>query len=165
MRIPVVSFVGRADTGKTTLIEKLIPLLRSKGIRVATIKHDVHGFEMDHEGKDTYRHKKAGAKMTIISSPAKVGLVEDVERDLGVEEIVSRYVRDVDLVITEGYKREAMPKIEVYDTRRNEPPLAIDDKRLIAIVSNAPIVAPVPVFVRDDIEAVCAFLMRQFDLP
>ena len=67
--IPIVSIVGRSNTGKTTLIEKLIPELRRRGYRVATIKHNIHGFDIDHEGKDSWRHKKAGARLTVIASP------------------------------------------------------------------------------------------------
>ena len=78
MKIPVLCFVGRSNTGKTTLIEKLIPLLKSRGIRVATIKHHNHDFEIDQEGKDTYRHKKAGAHLSMIVSPKKLALVEDL---------------------------------------------------------------------------------------
>src|SRR3989304_10168370 len=99
--IPIISIVGKSDVGKTTLIEKLIPELKNRGYRVATIKHDVHGFDMDIEGKDSWRHKKAGADTVIISSPAKVGIVKDVERDLMLEELRGRYIQNVDIIISE----------------------------------------------------------------
>jgi len=85
--VPIVSIVGKSDSGKTTLIEKLLPALTGRGYRVATVKHDVHGFEVDQEGKDSWRHKQAGAHTVVISSPNKVALIRDVERDLTLDEI------------------------------------------------------------------------------
>ncbi len=164
MRQPVFSLIGRANTGKTTLLEKVIPLLKAKGIRVATIKHDVHDFEIDREGKDTYRHKKAGARLTMIASPKKVALVEDADQELTLNEILSRYIRDVDLVITEGYKRESMPKIEVYNYKDDVPPLSVNDPNLLAIISDKPIEADVPVFLRDEPEKIAAFIIEKFKL-
>ena len=79
--IPIVSIVGKSDSGKTTLIEKLLPELGRRGYRVATVKHDVHGFEVDREGKDSWRHKKAGAHTVVISSPLKVAVIRDVDHD------------------------------------------------------------------------------------
>ncbi len=128
------------------MIEKLIPLFKSRDIAVATIKHHNRDFEMDHEGKDTYRHKKAGARIAMIASPKKLALIEDTEREAPLEEILDRYIRDVDLVIVEGYKAVSAPKIEVYNYRDDVPPLALGDKDLLAIVSDKPISAPVPVF-------------------
>lgn len=149
-KIPVISFVGRSNTGKTTLLEKVIPLLRSRGFRVGTIKHHAGEFEIDKEGKDSYRHKKAGATATMITSPTKVALVEDVSRELTLSEVIDRYMHEVDLVITEGYKRERMPKVELYVHGRGAPPLATEDPDIIAIASDAPVDAHVPVFSRDE---------------
>ena len=121
--IPMISVVGTSDSGKTTLLEKVVKELSSRGWRIATIKHDVHGFEIDHEGKDSWRHKRAGAHMTIISSPSKIAMVQDSDHDLTLNEIRDRFVRDVDLITTEGYKREAKPKIEVYRPEAHAEPL------------------------------------------
>jgi molybdopterin-guanine dinucleotide biosynthesis protein B len=88
--IPVVSVVGKSNSGKTTLIEKMIGELVRRGYRVATIKHNLHGFEIDHEGKDSWRHKQAGARTTVIASPHRVAVVEDVEKDLDIGELVDR---------------------------------------------------------------------------
>jgi molybdopterin-guanine dinucleotide biosynthesis protein B len=79
--IPIVSIVGKSDSGKTTLLEKLVAELKSRGFRVGTIKHDAHSFEIDHEGKDSWRHKKAGASVSIISSAEKIGMVLDSDHD------------------------------------------------------------------------------------
>jgi molybdopterin-guanine dinucleotide biosynthesis adapter protein len=151
-RIPIVSIVGRSNTGKTTLVVKLIPLLKARGLRVATIKHHPHDFEIDKEGKDTYRHKKAGAVLSLIASPGKIAMVKDVEEDLGVQKLVDQFINGVDLVINEGHKKEKLPKIEVYQDR-GEPPVCFDDPDLIAIMSDTHLDAPVPVFKRDDAQS------------
>lgn len=120
---PIVSIVGKSDSGKTTLIEKLIPEMLQRGYKVGVIKHDAHSFDIDHPGKDSWRHKQAGAAITVISSAEKIGVVRDVDRELTLDEIASAYLTNVDIVLTEGFKREAKPKIEV---------LADDDSELIA---------------------------------
>lgn len=142
--IPIISIVGTSDSGKTTLLEKLIPELVNKGYRVATIKHDVHGFDADKEGKDSWRHKKAGAGTTIISSPKKIAVISDTGRDLNLEEIRARYVQDADIIISEGYKKEAYPKIEVARKAQNRELVCAEDKNLIAVASDFPIKVKVP---------------------
>jgi molybdopterin-guanine dinucleotide biosynthesis protein MobB len=92
--IPIVSIVGRSNSGKTTLIEKLIIELRRRGYRVGTIKHNSHGFDIDHEGKDSWRHKKAGAQVTVIASPHRIAVIEDVNRDYELSELMDHYIRD-----------------------------------------------------------------------
>jgi len=164
MNIPVISIVGRGKTGKTTFIEKLIPLLINKGLRVAVIKHHLHDFDFDIPGKDTYRHKKAGAGTVILASPGKIAMVKDTEKDLSIEEIVSGYIDNVDLLITEGYKKEDMPKIEVYPKKEGMEPVCIDDRNLVAIVTDAPFVSHVPVFQRDDVESVASFIISKLGL-
>lgn len=158
-KIPIVSIVGRSKTGKTTLVVKLIPLLKARGIRVATIKHHHLDFEIDIEGKDTYRHRKAGAVLTMIISPGTVAMVKDVEEEPTLQQIVDRFVDDVDLIIVEGYKREPLPKIEVYSARE-EPPATLGDPNLLAVVSDTPITTSVPVFKRDDAQSVADLIAR-----
>jgi molybdopterin-guanine dinucleotide biosynthesis protein B len=106
--IPIISIVGKSNSGKTTLIEKLIPELNRRGYRVGTVKHDVHGFEVDKEGKDSWRHRKAGAYSTIISSPQQIALIRTMSYDAPLDEIRDRFIQDVDIIIAEGYKR-ALP--------------------------------------------------------
>lgn len=158
-QIPVVSIVGRSKTGKTTVVAKLIAILKDRGVRVATIKHHPHDFEIDIEGKDTYRHKEAGAVLTIITSPEKIAMVKDVDEEMTVRQIVDSYIDDVDLIVTEGFKRESFPKIEVYSPR-SEPPATIGDPNLLALMSDVPIDAPVPVFKRDDVKAAADLIIR-----
>jgi molybdopterin-guanine dinucleotide biosynthesis protein B len=164
MKTRILCLVGRSNTGKTTLIERLIPLLAAKGITVATIKHHEQPFEIDYEGKDTHRHKKAGAKTAMIISSQRLAMVKDLDEPLTVEEIAGRYAGDVDLVIVEGYKAAELPKIEIYNVREDLPPVAAKDKDLVALVTDAPISASVPVFSRDDIEAITSFIILRFGL-
>lgn len=111
--IPIISVVGRSDSGKTTLIEKLLDELSSRNYRVGTIKHDVHGFDIDKPGKDSWRHGQAGSRLVAISAPDKVAAYEKVTRELSLDEIVARYFYDVDLILTEGFKQESELKIEI----------------------------------------------------
>ena len=163
--IPILSVIGgRSDTGKTTLLEKLIPALRSKGLRIGTIKHHAGDFEIDREGKDSYRHKKAGASVSMIASPTKIGLVADVTQELTLSELVRLYMRDIDLAITEGYKREHMPKLEVYVYQKGLDPLATRDPDVIAIAADRIIDAHVPVFLRDDHKGMADFIVKKLGL-
>ncbi len=161
--IPIVSIVGKSDSGKTTLLEKLVKQLTFRGYRIGTIKHDAHSFEIDHEGKDSWRHKQAGAAVTIISSPAKLALVTDTGHDHTLSEIRALYMRGVDLIMTEGYKRESHPKIEVFRQEMHRQLLCTDDDNLIAIAGN-PSAAPVdvPVFDLNDIQPLCDFIEQRF---
>jgi molybdopterin-guanine dinucleotide biosynthesis adapter protein len=142
--IPIVSIVGKSDSGKTTLIEKLVPELNRRGYRVATVKHDVHGFEVDREGKDSWRHKKAGAHTVVISSPMKVAVIRDADHDAELSEIRARYIRDVDLILSEGFKRNNQPKIEVSRKEKHRDLLCTKEDNLLAIASNQPFEIGVP---------------------
>jgi molybdopterin-guanine dinucleotide biosynthesis protein B len=160
--IPVISIVGRSGMGKTTLIENVIPELKRRGYRVATIKHDVHGFEIDHKGKDSWRHKNAGATMVIISSPTKIALIRDSERDHSLEEVISLYVRNVDIVISEGYKRSSYPKIEVFRKGIQGMPMCKVSENLIAIVGDVVMEVGVPWFHISDVKGIVDFIERSF---
>jgi len=163
--IPIVSIVGKSDAGKTTLIEKLVPELVRRGYRIATVKHDVHGFEVDREGKDSWRHKKAGAHTVVISSPNKVALIRDVEEDQALEEIREKLVRDVDLILSEGFKREVHPKVEIFRKEKYTELLCTKDDKLIAIVSNQAFDMGVPVFDLDDVKGLADFIEKKFLQP
>ncbi|MEW6262902.1 MAG: molybdopterin-guanine dinucleotide biosynthesis protein B [Thermodesulfobacteriota bacterium] len=154
---PVVLIVGRSDAGKTTLIEKLLPQLKRLGLKVGTIKHDVHGFEIDRPGKDSWRHKRAGASATIISSPTQMALIRDSDHDQTLDELLGHF-QGLDLVLTEGYKREKRPKIEVFRPEVHSEPLCRDDRNLIALVSDAALDLGVPRFGLEEVEKLAAFL-------
>lgn len=162
---PIVSFVGHSGSGKTTLIEKMIPLLVQSGLKVAIIKHDVHGFEMDKPGKDTWRHKKAGAAATIISSAAQIGMVMDVQHDHQPADLAP-WLRFADLIIAEGFKRGSHSKIEVFRPAAtgDVAPVCQDDAQLIALVTDTEVRMDLPVFSVDDIASVATFLKSHFNL-
>jgi molybdopterin-guanine dinucleotide biosynthesis protein B len=160
--IPIISIVGKSDSGKTTLIEKLVPELTHRGYRVATVKHDVHGFEVDREGKDSWRHKQAGAHTVVISSPRKVALIRDVEKDLTLEEIREKLIQDVDLVLSEGYKKDVQPKIEIFRKEKHKKLLCTKEDNLIAIVSDKKFRVGVSCFFLDDIRGVADFIEKRY---
>ncbi len=162
--IPVLSVIGRSNTGKTTFIERLIPVLNTQDIQVATIKHHLHDFESDREGKDSYRHKKAGARIAMIVSPRKVAFTADLERELSLAELISGYVRNVDLVIVEGFKGERTPKIEVYTFSEGLVPLCHTDRDVFALMSDRQVDAPVPVFSRDDVSSAADLILLKLKL-
>ena len=163
--IPAFSVVGKSNTGKTTLIEKLLPELKRRGYRVATVKHDVHGFEIDHEGKDSWRHRQAGADVVVIASPDKMAMIEALSGESPLEDILAR-VRGVDLIITEGFKRGPMPKIEVLRSARSMDLLCAGDPLLLAIASdvllNGTAPAAVPVFDWNDTTGLVDLIQRRF---
>jgi molybdopterin-guanine dinucleotide biosynthesis protein MobB len=163
--IPVVSIVGKSNAGKTTLIEKMVGELVRRGYCVATIKHNRHGFEIDHEGKDSWRHKRAGAKTTVIASPQRVAVVEDVEKDLEIGELVARYIRDVDIVLSEGFKKNPFPKIEVNRSGMNQPLLCSPADNLLAVCSDRPLAAGAPCLDIDDIEGLADLVETRFLKP
>jgi molybdopterin-guanine dinucleotide biosynthesis protein B len=160
--IPIISIVGKSDSGKTTLIEKLVPELTRRGYRIATVKHDVHGFEVDREGKDSWRHKQAGAHTVIISSPKKIALIRDVEKDSPLDEIRKKWVQDVDLLISEGYKKDVQPKIEVFRKEKHKKLLCTKKDNLVAIVSNRKFKVGVPCFGLDDMRGLSNFIEKEF---
>jgi len=131
---PILSVVGKSNSGKTTLLEKLIPELKRRGYKVAVVKHDLHGFEMDQEGKDTWRLTCAGADEVIISSPVKIALLKNVEKEMPLDEINRRYLDDVDIILTEGFKRENKLKIEVIRRSQGDD-LLCSFEELMAVVS------------------------------
>ena len=160
---PVVSIVGYSGSGKTTLIEKLIATLKQRCFRVGTIKHDVHGFEMDQPGKDSWRHKQAGAATTVITSPRQVGMVMDSDHDHHPMELLP-LMAGMDIVIVEGFKRTNLPKIEVFRPENGKPPACRGDKNLIAVVSNTSLGWGVPRYTSDDIEILADVIMQRFEL-
>jgi molybdopterin-guanine dinucleotide biosynthesis protein B len=160
--IPIVSIVGKSDSGKTTLIEKLLPELTRRGYRIATVKHDVHGFEVDREGKDSWRHKQAGAHTVVIASPRKAALIRDVEKDWTLEEIRERLIQDVDLILSEGYKKDVQPKIEIFRKEKHQELLCTKEDRLVAIVSNQTFEVGVPCFGLEDMKGLGDFIEQAF---
>ncbi|MBX3319647.1 MAG: molybdopterin-guanine dinucleotide biosynthesis protein B [Nitrospira sp.] len=163
MAVPIVSFIGRSNSGKTTLIERVIPELVKAGYRVATVKHAGHGFDLDTEGKDSWRHKRAGASSVVVVSKGSLALFADVSDQLKVEEVRDRFLdASYDLIIAEGWKSEGYPKIVVVRDQLGE--ISYSSDSLLAVVSHAMIDFPVPVLHVDDVDGVAALLIKQFPL-
>jgi molybdopterin-guanine dinucleotide biosynthesis protein B len=160
---PIVSVVGYSGSGKTTFIVKLVPELTRRGIRVGTIKHDVHGFQMDKPGKDSWRHKQAGAAMTVISSPVQIGMVRDVDHEHSLDELLSLF-SGVDLIVTEGYKRGDKPKLEIFRSDMQTEPLCTGDETLLALITDTNVDVGVPRFATNDARRVAEFLIQRFNL-
>ena len=158
---PVLALIGRPNSGKTTLIEKLIPALVEKGVRIGTIKHHHGEIQMDTPGKDTWRHKKAGASVVLLSSPSGIGLVQDSAGDTPFEDIVSLYFQGVDLVIAEGYKWSTLPKIEVYRSTLYDKPMQEPGETLIAMVSDVEIRPGLPWFKPEDVVSLADFIQEK----
>jgi molybdopterin-guanine dinucleotide biosynthesis adapter protein len=162
MIIPIVSIVGKSNSGKTTLLEKIIAELVGRGYRIATIKHNVHGFNIDHEGKDSYRHKKAGATMTVVSSPRQLAFVRDVDHDYPLAEIRDSYIKDVDIILTEGFKVNSYPKIEVYRSQLNRELLCKKEDNLLAIAADIRLDIGVPCLDINDARGIADLIERAF---
>ncbi len=160
---PIVSIVGHSQSGKTTLIEKLIPELRSRGYRVATIKHAYHSITPDQPDKDSWRHLQAGSEASVISSPDKVILTKPVVSEANLDDLTRLIGEDFDLILAEGFKKENAPKIEVH--RRETGALLTDLKRLVAVVSDEPLDTKARQFAFDDIAGLADLLEEGFIKP
>ena len=158
--IQLLSFVGKSGVGKTTLIEKLVTELKQRGYRIAVVKHHAHTTPIDGRGKDSWRFAEAGASVAVVSSPVEIARFERVTRELTLDEIASR-IQDVDLIVTEGFKREAAPKIEVSRAALGTNLVGRVDE-LIAVVSDHPVALDLPRFDLDDVAGIAAFVEKKF---
>ena len=141
-----IAIVGIHNSGKTTLIEKLIPILKARGLRVGTIKHTCHeGFEIDVTGKDTFRHRSAGSEAVAISSGTKTVFIREFKSELALEELLELY-ESQDLVLVEGFKKSSLPKVEVFRKGLGKDPVAAEDPRLLAVYSDDAVEVGAPVF-------------------
>lgn len=162
----VIGLAGWSGSGKTTLLVRVIPALVACGLRVATLKHAHHEFDIDRPGKDSYAHRKAGASEVLVSSGRRWAMIHELgdEPEATLAQLLER-ISPCDLVIVEGFKREAVPKVEVYRVANGRPPLHPDDPLIVAVASDVPFEdAAVPVVDLNDAEAV-AMLMRDAAKP
>jgi len=163
MSVPIVSFIGRSNSGKTTLIERVIPELVKAGYRVATVKHAGHGFDLATDGQNSWRHKRAGAGSVVVVSKGSLALFADVSEQLKVEEVRDRFLdASYDLIIAEGRRSEVYPKIIIVRDHLGE--IAYSSDGLLAVVTDKLIDLPVPVLHLDDVAGVAALLIKQFPL-
>lgn len=160
--VPLICIVGYHKSGKTTFLEGLIAELSRRGYIVGTIKHDVHGFDIDQEGKDTWRHRKAGSTAVALSSSSRLTVIKELRSEMPVDEIVTKFLNDVDIVLAEGFKQLHYPKIEVFRQELGEAPLGMSVNNLIAMVSNDPVTSNVPVFSFDDVQKVADFIEERY---
>jgi len=163
--IPIVLFVAPSGTGKTTLVEGVIRCLKERGFRVGALKHTSHRLKFDHEGADSWRFTRAGAQLTVISSPDELALVQKTEMELPLENIVEKYFRDVDILLVEGYKAGRRAKIEVFRDVKGAGLISRggqNDPDLVAVASDVELDLDVPVLPLDDPDAVADFIIERF---
>lgn len=162
----IYGIVGWKNAGKTTLVERLVAEISARGFSVSTVKHTHHKVDVDQKGKDSWRHRQAGAKQVILSSSARWAIMTELkgapEAPLGK---LLGHLAPVDLVIVEGYKRDRHPKVEVWRTATGQPLIAQDDPTIRAIASNdRPEGASQPVIGLDDIVAIADFILSDLGL-
>lgn len=161
--IPIVSVVGKKKAGKTTLVVGLVAELAARGYKVGTIKHDAHAFEIDREGKDSYRHFHAGAAATVIASDERVAMVKRASAQPRPEDLASYFDPDTDIVITEGFKRSDLPKIEVYRRKEgDEGLLCRPEDGLVAVVADEAVETDRPVFGTSEHRRIADFVVERF---
>ena len=159
----VIGVAGFKNAGKTTLVEKLVSELTRRGHRISTVKHAHHSFDIDHEGRDSFRHRKAGASEVAVVSRHRWAIIHEMrnEEEPTLEDMLAK-LAPCDLVIVEGYKRDTHDKIEVRNIDLDHPKIAGDDLTVVAIAANGAVPdAPVPLFDRDDVSALATFIEKR----
>jgi molybdopterin-guanine dinucleotide biosynthesis protein B len=158
----IIGLAGWSGSGKTTLITKVIPRLIARGIRVSTVKHAHHGFDLDQPGKDSFMHRAAGATEVAISSANRFAILHELrgEPEWNLKDLLAK-LSPVDLVLVEGFKRDAFPKLEIHRKDNGKPLLHPDDPQIVTIASDTALPqAKVPVIDLNDIEAICDVLLK-----
>ncbi len=161
----VVAFAGFSGSGKTTLVERLLPVFRQQGLRVSVVKHAHHSFDIDHVGKDSYRHRVAGAFEVVVASSQRLALMREFEPSapVSVHHLIARLDESVDWVFVEGFKDSELPKIEVWRTSSKQPARYPLDDFIVAIATDSPVQLPHPtqrpVLDLNDMAAVADWLM------
>ena len=161
----VFGIAGWSGSGKTTLLEKLIPQFTARGLRVSVIKHAHHGFDIDRPGKDSYRHREAGASEVLLSCNDRWALMHERRdgSDVTLDELLAR-LAPCDLVLVEGFKQEPIPKLEVYRPENGKPPLFPERSDIVAVASNVALAASLPHLALDDVAAIADFVMNTLQL-
>jgi molybdopterin-guanine dinucleotide biosynthesis protein B len=161
----VFGFAGWSGSGKTTLIEKLIPLFVARGLKVSLVKHAHHTFDVDQPGKDSYRHRHAGCNEVLVTSSKRWALMHELRGapEPGFAELIER-VSPCDLLLVEGFKREKLPKLEVYRASVGESLLYPQDSSIVAIASDARVEAKLPQFDLNDAPEIASFILKHVGL-
>jgi len=160
---PIISIVGNSESGKTTLMEKLIAELKSRGYRVATVKHAPNESSFDEPGKDSWRHVRAGSEAAVISSSDKLVIIKPLEQEAGFEQLARLLGEDYDIILAEGFKVSDAPKIEVH--RRQSGPLLPKPRKLIAVATDEPLDTRTRHFSLDDAKGIADLLEKGFLKP
>jgi molybdopterin-guanine dinucleotide biosynthesis protein B len=155
----IFGFAGWSGSGKTTLIERVVPLLTARGLTVSLIKRAHHEFDVDQPGKDSYRHRHAGCSEVMLSSSVRWALMHELrgKAELTLDELVAR-MSPCDLLIVEGFKRQPIPKIEVFRAANGKAPLHLDDPHVVAIAADVRIDSALPQFALDDVAQIAEFV-------
>jgi len=159
--VPVVSIVGKSGVGKTTVMEKLIAELKKRGYRVATLKHNVHGFDIDLEGKDTWRYAQAGSDTVAISSSHKIAIIRKVGHDHTLAELNRFIGTDFDIILAEGFKQDKAPKIEVHRQELGAE-LLCNKEELLAIATDERLEIDVPQYTLEDARGIADLIEKRF---
>jgi molybdopterin-guanine dinucleotide biosynthesis protein B len=161
----VFGIAGYSGSGKTTLLEKLIPQFTARGLKVSVIKHAHHGFDIDRPGKDSYRHREAGANEVLLSCNDRWALMHERRNDgdVTLDELIGR-LAPCDLVLIEGFKQEPVPKLEVYRPENGKPPLFPERSDIVAVATDAKIETSLPKLPLNDIGAIADFVMKTLQL-
>lgn len=161
----ILCIVGQKDVGKTTLIERLVPELKRRGYRVATVKRPPHGFDFDVPGKDGRRHFQAGADASVVYGDDTIAAIRRTVTRPTLQQIMAEHLPDVDLVLAEGHKSAPLPKIEVFRTGSHPSPLYSGQPEYLAIASDQPLHLGIPWLDLDDTSAIADFVVAHFPLP
>jgi len=159
--VPVVSIVGKSGVGKTTVMEKLIAEIKKRGYRVATLKHNVHGFDIDLEGKDTWRYAQAGSDTVAISSSHKIAIIRKVGHDHTLAELNRFIGTDFDIILAEGFKQDKAPKIEVHRQELGAE-LLCNKEELLAIATDERLEIDVPQYTLEDARGIADLIEKRF---
>lgn len=161
----IYGVTGWKNAGKTGLMERLVAEITRQGLLVSTVKHAHHSFDVDHTGKDSHRHRVAGAHEVVLASRNRIALMQELrdQDELALADLLER-LSPVDLVLIEGYKRERHPKVEVYRVETGQPLIAPDDNTIRAVASDVPLTLDRPVFDLNDTVALSDFILQEVGL-
>ena len=161
----VIGFIGYSNTGKTTLIEKLIPIFIARGLVVSTVKNAHHGFDMDRPGKDSYRYREAGSQQVLIATTERWALLTEVRQGPASLEQLIAQLAPCDLVLVEGFKSEGLfPRIEVRRSTNSEPPIFPHDSNVVAVAADHAVDTQLPVLDLNDAAKIAAFIVDRLRL-
>jgi molybdopterin-guanine dinucleotide biosynthesis adapter protein len=160
---PIISIVGKSSTGKTTFLEKLLRELTARGYKVATIKHSHHSIDFDNPSKDSSRHARAGAAVTMVSSTTSFQIVKQVPNELTVDELARNLGEEYDLILTEGFSRGNAPKVEIH--RKEAGPLLEVATNLLAVLTDEPLEIETPQFGLDDVQGIAKLIEEKYIQP